>query len=71
MLDFPPSIGHREVAKLLQAEGWFSPKTTVYYIEIASGVSVKRAWRVRFSGSLQREEATLLSGQRLEMALDD
>ena len=28
-------------------------------------------WRVRFSRSLQREEATLLSGQRLEMALDD
>jgi hypothetical protein len=26
-------MSHREVAKLLQAEGWFSPKTTVYYIE--------------------------------------
>ena len=33
MLEFPPSISHREVAKLLQAEGWFSPKTTVYCIE--------------------------------------
>jgi hypothetical protein len=33
MLEFPPSMSHREVAKLLQAEGWFSPKTTVYYIE--------------------------------------
>jgi hypothetical protein len=29
MLEFPPSMSH----KLLQAEGWFSPKTTVYYIE--------------------------------------
>ena len=28
-------------------------------------------WRVRFSRFLQREEATLLSGQRLEMAWDD
>jgi hypothetical protein len=33
MLEFPPSMSHREVAKLLQTEGWFSPKTTVYYIE--------------------------------------
>jgi hypothetical protein len=31
--EFPPSMSHREVAKLLQAEGWLSPKTTVYYIE--------------------------------------
>ena len=33
ILEFPLSMSHREVAKLLQAEGWFSPKTTVYYIE--------------------------------------
>jgi hypothetical protein len=33
MLELPLSMSHREVAKLLQAEGWFSPKTTVYYIE--------------------------------------
>jgi hypothetical protein len=33
MLEFPPSMSHREVAKLLQAEGCFSPKTTNYYIE--------------------------------------
>jgi hypothetical protein len=23
----------REVAKILKAEGWYGPKTTVYYIE--------------------------------------
>jgi hypothetical protein len=33
MLEFPLSMSHREVAKLLQAEGWFSPKTTLYHIE--------------------------------------
>ena len=33
ILEFPVSISHREVAKALQAEGWFSLKTTVYYIE--------------------------------------
>jgi hypothetical protein len=33
MLELPLSMSHREVAQFLQAEGWFSPKTTVYYIE--------------------------------------
>ena len=33
ILEFPLSMSHREVAKILQAEGWFSLKTTVYYIE--------------------------------------
>jgi hypothetical protein len=44
MLEFPPSMSHREVAKLLQTEGWFSPKTTVYYIEY-------RVRRVREKGA--------------------
>jgi hypothetical protein len=34
MLELPLSMNHREEAKLLQAEGWFSLKTTVYYIAI-------------------------------------
>ncbi len=33
ILELPLSMSHREVAKLLQAEGWFSSKTTAYYIE--------------------------------------
>ena len=33
ILEFPISTSNREVAKTLQAEGYFSPKTTVYYIE--------------------------------------
>ena len=33
ILEFPVSMSHREVAKTLQAEGYFSLKTTVYYIE--------------------------------------
>ena len=33
ILEFPVSMSHREVAKALQAEGYFSLKTTVYYIE--------------------------------------
>ena len=33
ILEFPLSVSHREIAKTLQAEGWFSLKTTVYYIE--------------------------------------
>jgi hypothetical protein len=46
MLEFPPSMSHREVAKLLQAEGWFSPKTTVYYLEY-------RVWRLREKGKTE------------------
>jgi hypothetical protein len=30
------------VAKILRAEGWYSKKTTVYHIELASGGSVPR-----------------------------
>ena len=33
ILEFPLSMSHREIAKTLQAEGYFSLKTTVYYIE--------------------------------------
>jgi hypothetical protein len=33
ILEFPVSVSHREVAKILQAEGWSNLKTTVYYIE--------------------------------------
>ena len=33
ILEFPVSMSHREVAKTLQAEGYFILKTTVYYIE--------------------------------------
>jgi hypothetical protein len=33
MLEFPLSMSHREVAKLLQTEGWYGPKTIIYYIE--------------------------------------
>ena len=33
ILQFPLSMSNREVAKALQAEGYFSLKTTVYYIE--------------------------------------
>jgi hypothetical protein len=50
MLEFPPSMSHREVAKLLQAEGWFSPKTTVYYIEY-------RVRRLREKGQRELREA--------------
>jgi hypothetical protein len=33
ILEFPPSTSPRTVAKVLKAEGWYSPKTTTYYIE--------------------------------------
>ena len=33
ILELPLSMSPREVAKILQAEGWFSLKTTIYYIE--------------------------------------
>ena len=33
ILELPLSMSNREVAKTLQAEGYFSLKTTVYYIE--------------------------------------
>ena len=33
MLEFPLSMSPRAVAKMLKAEGWYGPKTTVYYIE--------------------------------------
>ena len=33
ILEFPLSIAPREVAKMLKAEGWYGPKTTVYHIE--------------------------------------
>ena len=32
ILELPLSMSPREVAKILQAEGWFSLKTTIYYI---------------------------------------
>ena len=32
-LEFPLSIAPREVAKMLKAEGWYGPKTTVYHVE--------------------------------------
>ena len=49
------------VAKTLKAEGWFSPKTTVYYIEIASGVSVKRARQKTSSRSKKPHQRVLES----------
>ena len=33
ILAFSLSMGPREVAKMLKAEGWYGPKTTVYHIE--------------------------------------
>jgi hypothetical protein len=33
ILEFPLSMSPREVAKMLKAEGWYGPKTTMYYIE--------------------------------------
>ena len=39
----------REVAKILQAEGWFSLKTTVYYIEYR----VRRLREKGHSGNVQ------------------
>ena len=33
MLESPLSMSLRAVAKMLKAEGWYSPKTTVYCIE--------------------------------------
>ena len=60
MLEFPPSMSHREVAKLLQAEGWFSPKTTVYYIEYRVGVSVKREADLRRLSSLKGRTSVAL-----------
>ena len=33
ILDFPLSTSPNAVAKALRAEGWYSMKTTVYYIE--------------------------------------
>jgi hypothetical protein len=33
ILEFPLSMTPNAVAKALRAEGWYSPKTTVYHIE--------------------------------------
>jgi hypothetical protein len=33
ILEFPPSTSPKTVATVLKAEGWYSPKTTTYYIE--------------------------------------
>jgi hypothetical protein len=33
ILEFPLSMSPRAVAKMLKAEGWYGPKTTVYHIE--------------------------------------
>ena len=33
ILEFPLSMSSKTVAKILKAEGWDGPKTTVYYIE--------------------------------------
>jgi hypothetical protein len=33
ILEFPLSMSPNAVAKTLKAEGWYCPKTTVYYIE--------------------------------------
>ena len=33
ILEFPLSMSPNAVAKTLKAEGWYGPKTTVYYIE--------------------------------------
>ena len=33
ILEFPLSMSPKTVAKMLKAEGWYGPKTTVYYIE--------------------------------------
>ena len=33
ILEFPFSMSPNAVAKTLKAEGWYGPKTTVYYIE--------------------------------------
>jgi hypothetical protein len=50
ILEFPVSMSHREVAKALQAEGWFSLKTTVYYIEY-------RVRRLREKGQRENVQA--------------
>jgi len=33
ILEFPLSMSPNAVAKILKAEGWYSPKTTIYHIE--------------------------------------
>jgi hypothetical protein len=33
ILEFPLSTSSKTVAKILKAEGWYGPKTTIYYIE--------------------------------------
>ena len=33
ILEFPLSMSPNAVAETLKAEGWYGPKTTVYYIE--------------------------------------
>jgi hypothetical protein len=33
ILEFPLSMSPNAVAKILRAEGWYSPKTTIYHIE--------------------------------------
>jgi hypothetical protein len=33
ILEFPLSMSPKAVAKMLKAEGWYGPETTVYYIE--------------------------------------
>ena len=33
ILEFPLSISPKAIAKMLKAEGWYGPKTTIYHIE--------------------------------------
>jgi len=33
ILEFPLSMSPNAIAKILKAEGWYSPKTTIYHIE--------------------------------------
>ena len=50
ILEFPLSMSYREIAKTLQAEGYFSLKTTVYYIEF-------RVRRLRGNGQPENAQA--------------
>jgi len=43
VLEFPLSISPRAAAKILKAEGWYSPKTTIYHIEDRVRRCVERA----------------------------
>jgi hypothetical protein len=49
ILEFPLSTSSKTVAKILKAEGWYGPKTTIYYIEFR----VRRLRGRRQSGDVQ------------------